>query len=232
MIKGEDSPSFWPSLPNSQYGGARQSPINIDTNQMTFDPSLRNLTFSDITNPHSIKFLTNNGHTEEGLMEVRGGGLSHAYTAGMMHFHWGGDSLCHPGSEHTVDSSSTLSPHLSLSHSLMEAPPTSHVSPTFSATGVVDTSPASLTSPVPVAMVPAPPSIPLREFVQMVSGGDRSPWVGVGPASPSPPGAPEVALRPLVMALVTWPSPAMRVASVLQLWCCDLIGGGRGKGGQ
>ncbi|XP_071029759.1 carbonic anhydrase 6-like [Oncorhynchus clarkii lewisi] len=89
-------------------GGVRQSPINIDTNQLTFDPSLRNLTFSDITNPHSIKFLTNNGHTVscvlEGLMEVRGGGLPHGYTAVMMHFHWGGDSLCHPGSEHTVDS--------------------------------------------------------------------------------------------------------------------------------
>uniref|UniRef100_A0A674ADK9 Carbonic anhydrase n=1 Tax=Salmo trutta TaxID=8032 RepID=A0A674ADK9_SALTR len=98
-----------PSLPNSQCGGVRQSPINIDTNQLTFDPSLRNLTFSDITNPHSIRFLTNNGHTvscvlEEGLMEVRGGGLPHGYTAVMMHFHWGGDSLCHPGSEHTVDS--------------------------------------------------------------------------------------------------------------------------------
>ncbi|XP_020339937.1 carbonic anhydrase 4 [Oncorhynchus kisutch] len=104
----ENSPSFWPSLPNSQCGGVRQSPINIDTNQLTFDPSLRNLTFSDITNPHSIKFLTNNGHTVscvlEGLMEVRGGGLPHGYTAVMMHFHWGGDSLCHPGSEHTVDS--------------------------------------------------------------------------------------------------------------------------------
>uniref|UniRef100_A0A4W5PA33 Carbonic anhydrase n=1 Tax=Hucho hucho TaxID=62062 RepID=A0A4W5PA33_9TELE len=87
----------------------RQSPINIDTNQLTFDPSLHNLTFSDITNPHSIKFLTNNGHTvscvlEEGLMEVRGGGLPHGYTAVMMHFHWGGNSLYHPGSEHTVDS--------------------------------------------------------------------------------------------------------------------------------
>uniref|UniRef100_A0A4W5P8K8 Carbonic anhydrase n=1 Tax=Hucho hucho TaxID=62062 RepID=A0A4W5P8K8_9TELE len=105
----ENSPSFWPSLPNSQCGGVRQSPINIDTNQLTFDPSLHNLTFSDITNPHSIKFLTNNGHTvscvlEEGLMEVRGGGLPHGYTAVMMHFHWGGNSLYHPGSEHTVDS--------------------------------------------------------------------------------------------------------------------------------
>ena len=41
---------------------------------------------------------------EEGLMEVRGGELSHGYTAVMIHFHWGGDSLCHQGSEHTVDS--------------------------------------------------------------------------------------------------------------------------------
>uniref|UniRef100_A0AAY5K1X9 Carbonic anhydrase n=1 Tax=Esox lucius TaxID=8010 RepID=A0AAY5K1X9_ESOLU len=102
----EGSPSFWASLPNSQCGGVRQSPININPNQLRFDPSLRNLTFNNIKNPNIIKYISNNGHTGNilGLVHsVAGGGLSHLYTANVIHFHWGGD-MWHPGSEHTVES--------------------------------------------------------------------------------------------------------------------------------
>ncbi|KAJ7990028.1 hypothetical protein DPEC_G00310610 [Dallia pectoralis] len=104
----EASPSFWSSLPDSQCGGVRQSPININPNHLTFDPGLQNLTFRNIDDPNIIKYLSNNGHTvscvlEYGIVEVIGGGLSHAYTADSIHFHWGGN-IWHPGSEHTVES--------------------------------------------------------------------------------------------------------------------------------
>uniref|UniRef100_A0A6Q2YUK3 Alpha-carbonic anhydrase domain-containing protein n=1 Tax=Esox lucius TaxID=8010 RepID=A0A6Q2YUK3_ESOLU len=91
----EGSPSFWASLPNSQCGGVRQSPININPNQLRFDPSLRNLTFNNIKNPNIINVSVRH--------IVAGGGLSHLYTANVIHFHWGGD-MWHPGSEHTVES--------------------------------------------------------------------------------------------------------------------------------
>lgn len=105
----EESPSLWHSLSNSHCGGVRQSPINIDTTQLNFDPNLDRLTFSNISHPYSITNLVNNGHTvncmlTKDVVKVMGGGLSQTYTAVQIHFHWGRDYLWHPGSEHTVNS--------------------------------------------------------------------------------------------------------------------------------
>ncbi|XP_046906700.1 carbonic anhydrase 4-like isoform X2 [Hypomesus transpacificus] len=54
-----------------------------------------------------MDYLTNTGHSvmcvlKEGLVEVRGGGLSGTYLPLQIKFHWG-DTDLQPGSEHTVD---------------------------------------------------------------------------------------------------------------------------------
>ncbi|KAG7492147.1 hypothetical protein MATL_G00011330 [Megalops atlanticus] len=105
----EYSPSLWDKLPDSRCGGARQSPINIDTQNVTYNPNLNNFTFTNFSNPHSMKYLINTGHTvkcvlEEGMVEIEGGGLHHQYSTIQFHFHWGNTDENSNGSEHSVDS--------------------------------------------------------------------------------------------------------------------------------
>ncbi|KAM4049283.1 carbonic anhydrase 9-like [Anomaloglossus baeobatrachus] len=82
-----------------------QSPINVDTQNTTFDPHLTPILLSgyDLTAADSLK-LENNRHTvvltlPDSLKIV--GGLPHIYQAAQLHFHWG--SRRSPGSEHTVN---------------------------------------------------------------------------------------------------------------------------------
>ncbi|XP_062606059.1 uncharacterized protein LOC134267868 [Saccostrea cucullata] len=82
-----------------------QSPINLpDTEDMTFDPSLKPFQISGFTNPQDYKLkIKNNGHTvqvsvEEGNLMVEGGGLPGRYKTAQFHFHWGRDNT--QGSEH------------------------------------------------------------------------------------------------------------------------------------
>ncbi|KAI1896323.1 hypothetical protein AGOR_G00093600 [Albula goreensis] len=102
-------PSRWYQLPHSHCGGDRQSPINIDTNQVMHNKDLNNFTFVNFSNEHSMKYLKNTGHTvkcvlEENMVEIEGGGLNHKYSTLQFHFHWGGEDEHSSGSEHTVNS--------------------------------------------------------------------------------------------------------------------------------
>ncbi|XP_061077860.1 uncharacterized protein LOC133111477 isoform X1 [Conger conger] len=103
------SPSHWNMLPGVKCGGNTQSPINIETEHVTFDKSLNNFTFTNFSNLHSMKYFINTGHTvkcvlEENMVAIEGGGLSHKYFAMQFHFHWGKIDDHSDGSEHSVDS--------------------------------------------------------------------------------------------------------------------------------
>ncbi|XP_073540699.1 carbonic anhydrase 9 [Phyllobates terribilis] len=86
-------------------GGNSQSPINVDTQNTTFDPQLTPILLSgyDLTAGDTLR-LENNRHTvvlklPDSLKIV--GGLPHIYQAAQLHFHWG--SRKGPGSEHTIN---------------------------------------------------------------------------------------------------------------------------------
>ncbi|XP_040276616.1 carbonic anhydrase 9 isoform X2 [Bufo bufo] len=88
-----------------ECGGTAQSPINVDIQNVAFDPWLRPIQLSgyNLTAGGTLK-LENNMHTvvlklPDSLKIV--GGLPHIYEAAQLHFHWGSDSS--PGSEHTVN---------------------------------------------------------------------------------------------------------------------------------
>ncbi|KAL3967650.1 cyclin-dependent kinase 2 [Sarotherodon galilaeus] len=73
-----DTPPSWHFLPGSLCGGTRQSPINIDTNNVVPDSHLDAFVCKNFDDKHAIKF--------------------------QFHFHWGDTSDMSEGSEHTVDS--------------------------------------------------------------------------------------------------------------------------------
>ncbi|XP_033963923.1 uncharacterized protein [Pseudochaenichthys georgianus] len=103
----DDTPSTWKNLHGASCGGKRQSPIDIDTNNVHADPHLLNFNFINFSSKHVIKSIINNGHTvklklHDGKVEVSGGGLNDAYSTIQLHFHWG-DTEHHPGSEHKID---------------------------------------------------------------------------------------------------------------------------------
>ncbi|CAI9618266.1 unnamed protein product [Staurois parvus] len=86
-------------------GGREQSPINVDTWDSKFDPTLGPIQVSgyDVSPEESLK-LKNNGHTVvlqlPDSLQINGG-LANTYRAAQLHFHWGSHSS--PGSEHTVN---------------------------------------------------------------------------------------------------------------------------------
>ncbi|XP_063309590.1 carbonic anhydrase 9 [Pelobates fuscus] len=86
-------------------GGSEQSPINIDTGSVVFDPNLKPIRLSgyNVTSAASLR-LKNNGHTV--LLDLPDSllvfdGLPQTFRAAQLHFHWG--SKDSPGSEHTVN---------------------------------------------------------------------------------------------------------------------------------
>ncbi|XP_067344901.1 uncharacterized protein [Channa argus] len=101
------SPSHWNLLPQSSCDGNRQSPVNIQTQNVVMDKHLDAFTYTNFDNKKAIKHITNTGHTvecslNENVVEVSGGGLEYSYSTLQLHFHWG--TAQDPGSEHTVDS--------------------------------------------------------------------------------------------------------------------------------
>ncbi|CAH2327041.1 carbonic anhydrase 14 isoform X1 [Pelobates cultripes] len=87
-------------------GGTAQSPVNIQTANVSYDDSLQPIEPIGYSTPGTGSFtLRNNGHTVVLMlspsMHLRG--LSHNFTAVQLHLHWGSSS--HPfGSEHQIDS--------------------------------------------------------------------------------------------------------------------------------
>ncbi|KAK2820315.1 hypothetical protein Q5P01_023274 [Channa striata] len=103
----EYNASHWNLLPQSSCGGTRQSPVNIQTQNVMMDKQLGAFTFVNFDNKQAIDYITNTGHTvecvlKENVVEVSGGGLGYNYSTLQLHFHWG--TPHDPGSEHTVDS--------------------------------------------------------------------------------------------------------------------------------
>ncbi|XP_059380199.1 carbonic anhydrase 14-like [Carassius carassius] len=85
--------------------GKAQSPINIDTYKVFYEPKLPPIKLEgyDLTGSPALT-LINNGHTLQLSLpsSVRiMKGFDHVYVAAQLHFHWGTKEV--PGSEHTID---------------------------------------------------------------------------------------------------------------------------------
>ncbi|PNF35599.1 hypothetical protein B7P43_G02400 [Cryptotermes secundus] len=98
-------PDVWP-LEYPQCSGARQSPINLEADDMYRLVVSKQLRWHGYrTRPHSLT-LTNNRHTIQVsgkwkmTPSISGGPLEGEYTFSQLHFHWGSSDTI--GSEHTV----------------------------------------------------------------------------------------------------------------------------------
>ncbi|CAN9499335.1 unnamed protein product [Ophioblennius macclurei] len=87
-------------------GGAFQSPIDIKSDLLRFDPTLRPIEVHNYNlSPNEQLTLGNNGHSVQISLPSRMHmtGLPNRYTAGQLHFHWGSSGRP-TGSEHMVNS--------------------------------------------------------------------------------------------------------------------------------
>lgn len=89
-------------------GGQRQSPINVDTASVLYDPALTRLRLEGYDEvPTGVTFETiNNGHSATvnlvgSQMTMSGGNLPGVYDLVQFHFHWGTEDT--QGSEHTIN---------------------------------------------------------------------------------------------------------------------------------
>ncbi|NXH51113.1 CAH4 anhydrase, partial [Dicaeum eximium] len=112
-----EDPSQWYQI-NAACKGNKQSPVNIVTQNVLYDKSLKPLTFEGYDVKSSAKWdMENNGHTGkywpacsfkvtlDTSPKVGGGGLRRKYKAVEFHLHWGvpGEPQNIPGSEHSID---------------------------------------------------------------------------------------------------------------------------------
>ncbi|XP_039989753.1 carbonic anhydrase 12 isoform X2 [Xiphias gladius] len=87
-------------------GGAFQSPIDIKSDLLRFDPTLRPIEVQNYNlSPDEQLTLGNNGHSVQISLpsKMHISSLPHRYTAAQLHFHWGSSSRP-AGSEHRVNS--------------------------------------------------------------------------------------------------------------------------------
>ncbi|XP_012693911.2 carbonic anhydrase-like [Clupea harengus] len=89
--------SHWGDISGASCKGENQSPINIDSHNATYKPSLGHFSFFGFSDSQTMDYLINNGHTvnavlKNGKVEVAGGGLEEMYTTVQFHFHWGNSS--------------------------------------------------------------------------------------------------------------------------------------------
>ncbi|MEQ2312049.1 hypothetical protein AMECASPLE_026994, partial [Ameca splendens] len=87
-------------------GGAFQSPIDIKSELLRFDPALRPIEVQNYNlSPNEQLTLGNNGHSLQISLPPKMyiSSLRHRYTAAQLHFHWGSSNRP-AGSEHTVKS--------------------------------------------------------------------------------------------------------------------------------
>ncbi|XP_026106764.1 carbonic anhydrase 14 [Carassius auratus] len=91
-------------------GGSNQSPINLDTSQTLYDPTL--IPVQPLGYNHYGKkpfTLYNNGHTVQMTLPhwMSVAGLPWHYSAVQLHLHWGSEVGVATGSEHTINGQST-----------------------------------------------------------------------------------------------------------------------------
>ncbi|XP_067133279.1 carbonic anhydrase-like [Centruroides vittatus] len=89
-------------------GGNRQSPIDIDVDQVKKDENLKLIKFFGYETHIKDAILENNGHTAQltlknPVQSISGGGLNGTYKFLQLHFHWGQKN--DEGSEHTIEGS-------------------------------------------------------------------------------------------------------------------------------
>uniref|UniRef100_A0A131YQH1 carbonic anhydrase n=1 Tax=Rhipicephalus appendiculatus TaxID=34631 RepID=A0A131YQH1_RHIAP len=91
----------------NQCGGKYQSPIDIKTDETTYNASLGLLRYSNYNKHLRNAYVVNNGHTvvvaPKGNISatVTGRGLPGVYRFNQFHFHWGADDTI--GTEHHID---------------------------------------------------------------------------------------------------------------------------------
>ncbi|KAM6465090.1 carbonic anhydrase 4 isoform 2-T2 [Liasis olivaceus] len=109
QVQGCKEPRQWTTL-FRDCGKKDQSPVNILTQQVQYDESLKAFNFKNYDiKPNKKWTMENNGHTVQvqldgsGMVEL--GGLAGRYKAMQFHFHWGSQEgeLRSPGSEHSID---------------------------------------------------------------------------------------------------------------------------------
>ncbi|XP_070686604.1 carbonic anhydrase 12 [Pempheris klunzingeri] len=102
---GLDGEQHW-SKHYPYCGGTFQSPIDIKSELLRFDPTLRPIEVQNYNlSPNEQLTLGNNGHSVQISLPSKMyiSGLPHRYTAAQLHFHWGSSSRPE-GSEHRVNS--------------------------------------------------------------------------------------------------------------------------------
>ncbi|XP_063173032.1 carbonic anhydrase 14 isoform X1 [Candoia aspera] len=103
--KGSHGQVHWPET-YPDCGRQAQSPLDIQTSLVQYDPSLPPIEPEGYRNPgSSLLTLTNNGHTVQLSLpeDLRLHGLPSIYSAVQLHFHWGSSKGHAGGSEHRVD---------------------------------------------------------------------------------------------------------------------------------
>ncbi|XP_041511830.1 carbonic anhydrase 14 isoform X1 [Microtus oregoni] len=107
--EGPHGQDHWPtSYP--ECGGDAQSPINIQTDSVIFDPDLPAVQPHGYDQPGTEPLdLHNNGHTVQLSLPstLHLGGLPRKYTAAQLHLHWG-QKGSQEGSEHQINSEATV----------------------------------------------------------------------------------------------------------------------------
>ncbi|XP_053224973.1 carbonic anhydrase 14 isoform X1 [Podarcis raffonei] len=102
--EGSHGQEHWPDT-YPDCGWKAQSPINIETGTVQYDPSLPPVETSGYRNPGDDDFtLINNGHTVQMSLppSMQLHGLPKMFTAVQLHLHWGRKGSLE-GSEHKVD---------------------------------------------------------------------------------------------------------------------------------
>lgn len=103
---GNLGPTHW-HIDYPVCGGHKQSPININTEQVILNKSLSSFVLTGYQNITNVNMsIQNNGHTVEidlsgEPITLSGGGLPGTYKALQFHFHWGSKS--NRGSEHLIN---------------------------------------------------------------------------------------------------------------------------------
>ncbi|XP_029953939.1 carbonic anhydrase 4-like isoform X2 [Salarias fasciatus] len=96
----------WPVIAAPFCNGTRQSPIDINTSNVTENANLGAFTFHNYSSTSALTKIENTGRTIKVTIAdgvgVSGGGLGERYDSLQFHLHWGNGTAV-PGSEHTVD---------------------------------------------------------------------------------------------------------------------------------
>ncbi|XP_041493988.1 carbonic anhydrase 14-like isoform X3 [Microtus oregoni] len=119
--EGPHGQDHWPtSYP--ECGGDAQSPINIQTDSVIFDPDLPAVQPHGYDQPGTEPLdLHNNGHTVQLSLPstLHLGGLPRKYTAAQLHLHWG-QKGSQEGSEHQINSEATVAEACSVGALLLQ----------------------------------------------------------------------------------------------------------------